>query len=103
MKVELLVLLITGFFVVNTYYDGKYITILKSWTKYYQMAGIAFAGMSAYLFFKKYPSDTRTLLSSASGVIKYLPIDKNTSDVLTPFLQMTKQNTNVDQSHTLQN
>jgi len=62
------------------------------------MAGIAFAGMSAYLFFKKYPSDTRTLLSSASGVIKYLPIDKNTSDVLTPFLQMTKQNTNVDQS-----
>ncbi len=98
MKVELLVLLITGFFVVNTYYDGKYITILKSWTKYYQMAGIAFAGMSAYLFFKKYPSDTRTLLSSASGVIKYLPIDKNTSDVLTPFLQMTKQNTNVDQS-----
>lgn len=89
MKVELVVLFITGFFVANTYYDGKYVNLLKSWKKYYQMAGIAFAGLSAYLFFKKYPSDTRTLLSSASGVIKYLPIDKTTTDVLTPFLQMS--------------
>lgn len=98
MKVELVVLLITGFFVANTYYDGKYVNLLKSWKKYYQMAGIAFAGLSAYLFFKKHPSDTRTLLSSASGVIKYLPIDKNTTDILTPFLQMSKPNSTLDQS-----
>ena len=48
MKTELLVIIITGFFIANTYYDGKYITILKSWKKYYQMIGIGFAGLSAY-------------------------------------------------------
>ena len=49
MKVELLVLAITGFFIANTYHDGKYMAMVKSWTKYYKMAGIAFAGLSAYL------------------------------------------------------
>ena len=100
MKVELLVLIITGFFVANTYYDGKYMTIIKSWTKYYKMAGIAFAGLSAYLFFKKYPSDTRTLLSSASGVIRHLPVDKGAADFLDPLLQMTKSSGNME--HTQQ-
>ena len=86
MKLEFIVFLITGFFIINLYYDNKYIDILKSWKKYYQMAGIAFAGLSAYLFLKKYPNDTRTLLQSASGVIKFLPINKNTKDILTPFI-----------------
>ena len=48
MKFEFLIFAITMFFVVNTYYDGKYVKLLKSWKKYYQMAGIAFAGISAY-------------------------------------------------------
>ena len=52
MKIEILIVGITIFFVINTYYDGKYIEILKSWKKYYKMAGIAFAGLSAYLFIK---------------------------------------------------
>ena len=53
MKFELLLIAITGFFIVNTYYDGKYVQMLKSWKKYYQMAGIAFVGISAYAFMKK--------------------------------------------------
>lgn len=86
MKLELIVFLITTFFIINLYYDNKYINLLKSWKKYYQMAGIGFAGLSAYLFLKKYPNDTRTLLQSAGGVIKHLPIDKNTQDIITPFI-----------------
>ena len=38
MKLELLILLITGFLVINIYHDGKYLKIIKSWKKYYQMA-----------------------------------------------------------------
>jgi len=77
MKAELAVLAVTGFFIANTYYDGKYIAILKSWKKYYQMLAIAFTGLSAYLFLRKHPSETRTLLTSASGLIKHLPIDRD--------------------------
>jgi len=86
MKLELIVIFITGFFIINLYYENKYIDILKSWKKYYQMVGMAFAGLSTYLFLKKYPNDTRTLLQSVGGVITQLPIEKNTKDLLSPFI-----------------
>jgi hypothetical protein len=89
MKTELLVIGITLFFIFNTYSDGKYVKLVKSWKKYYQMAGIGFVGLSAYLFMKKYPSDSRNLLSHANGMIKYLPIDKEATDLLTPLLSMS--------------
>ncbi len=85
MKIEILIVGITIFFVINTYYDGKYIEILKSWKKYYKMAGIAFAGLSAYLFIKKYPSQSGGLLTSASALVKHLPIDKDASDMFSPL------------------
>ena len=90
MKVELLVIGITIFFILNTYSDGKYVKVVKSWKKYYQMAGIGFIGLSAYIFMRKYPSDSQNLLKHANGMIKYLPIDKDASDLLTPFLDMSK-------------
>ena len=89
MKVELFVLVITAFFVANVYHDGKYITMMKSWKKYYQMIAIAFAGLSAYLFIRKHPSDTRTLLTSASGMIKHLPIDREAGRMFSPLLDLT--------------
>jgi hypothetical protein len=82
MKFELLIFGLTAFFVANTYYDGKYIQIMKSWKKYYQMASIGFVGLSAYLFMKKYPSHSRSLFTHANGIIKYLPIDKDATNFL---------------------
>lgn len=90
MKIELLVIGITIFFILNTYTDGKFIKIVKSWKKYYQMAGIGFVGLSAYIFMRKYPSDSRNLISHANGLIKYMPIDKEASDMLSPLLNMGK-------------
>ena len=90
MKFELLIFGITAFFIANTYHDGKYVTILKSWKKYYQMAGIAFAGISAYAFLKKYPSQSHSLFNHANGIIKYMPIDKEAGDLLTPLLNMSQ-------------
>jgi len=92
MKIELMIIGITIFFLMNTYYDGKYVNLLKSWKKYYQMAGIAFAGLSIYLLFKRNPNGGRSLLSSASSVLKMLPIDKNSKDLMTPFFERTSIN-----------
>lgn len=90
MKFELLVFGITAFFIANVYHDGKYVHIIKSWKKYYQMAGIGFVGLSAYLFMKKYPGHSRSLFTHANGIIKYMPIDKDATDLLTPLFDMTK-------------
>jgi hypothetical protein len=91
MKIELLIIGITAFFIANTYYDGKYVVLLKSWKKYYQMAGIAFVGVSAYAYLKKFPSQSHSLISHANGFIKHLPIDKEAGDLLTPIINMTKE------------
>ena len=91
MKIELLIIGITAFFIANTYYDGKYVVLLKSWKKYYQMAGIAFVGVSAYAYLKKFPSQSHSLVSHANGFIKHLPIDKEAGDLLTPIINMTKE------------
>lgn len=82
MKFELLVFGLTAFFIVNTYYDGKYIQMMKSWKKYYQMISIGFVGLSAYLFIRKYPGHSRSLMTHANGIIKYLPIDKDATNLL---------------------
>ena len=82
MKFELLIFGITSFLIANTYHDGKYLQIMKSWKKYYQMAFIGFAGLSAYLFIRKYPGHSRSLFTHANGIIKYLPIDKDSTNLL---------------------
>ena len=87
-----IIILITLFFIMNTYNDGKYVTILKTWTKYYKMAGIGFVGLSAYLFIKKNPSDTRTMLSAASGLMKHIPLDKDTARIINPVMDLTGMN-----------
>mgnify|MGYP001357708180 CR=1 FL=1 len=94
MKIELLIIILTGFFIANTYYDGKYIQLLKSWKKYYQMGMIAFAGLSLYLFIKKNPEKGHDLIQNANGLIKYMPIDKEAGDMLGPILNFTKNQAN---------
>lgn len=94
MRYGLLILGITGFTIANVYHDGKYVALLKSWKKYYQMAFIGFLGLSAYLFIKKNPTQSSSLLVHANDLIKYMPIDRNTTDFLTPlFTMVNKQHT----------
>lgn len=88
MKRELLVVGITAFFMANAYHDGKYVALMKTWKKYYTMAGIAFAGLSAYLFMRKYPSQSGGLLASAGALVKHLPVDKESADLLAPLASL---------------
>tara|TARA_B110000008_G_C16847522_1_gene515389 strand:- start:389 stop:949 length:561 start_codon:yes stop_codon:yes gene_type:complete len=89
MKLELIIFGITGFLIANTYYDGKYIKIMQSWKKYYQMTFFGFLGLSLYLFIKKHPTHTKGMVRHATDLIKYMPIDKGSSDLLTPLFDFT--------------
>ena len=91
MKLELLVLAVSGFFVANTYYDGNYVKILQSWQKYFKMGGFAFAGLSIYLFLKKNPNQSQSLVQELSNIVKYMPTAKSTLDIFTPFTDFTNQ------------
>ena len=58
MKVEFLIIVVTGFLILNTYYDGKYTKILQLGHKYFKMLLFGFVGLSIYIFAKKNPRKT---------------------------------------------
>lgn len=88
-RVGLIIFSITAFLIADTYHDGQYTKLVKSWKKYYQMAFIGFLGLSAYLFIKKHPNQSKSLMVHANELIKYMPIDKEAGDLLSPLLDMT--------------
>ena len=90
MKLELIIFSITGFLIYNTYYDFKYSKMLVINKKYIQMSMFGFVGFTLYLLIKKNPTETKSVLSHANSLIKYMPIDKNTRDILSPILDFTK-------------
>ena len=98
MRIEILIFIIAGFLMANVYTDGKYIKILQSGKKYYKMAGIAFVALMIYILIKRNPSRTRDIVSTTNDYIKYLPIDKSTTSIISPILDFTsKQNFANDQ------
>ena len=93
MRIELLILLITGFLVANVYTDGKYWKLLQTNQKYYKMAGIALVGLMMIILFKKFPGRAQDIIRGSNEYIKYLPIDRETTSMLSPILDFTaKQN-----------
>ena len=88
MKRDLLLMGIVGFLVADTYYDGKYSKKFKSYKKYYKISVILFFGLSMYLFTKKHPEQSYSMVSHMNGMIKHLPINKDSADMLTPLLSM---------------
>lgn len=92
MKLELILFGITGFLIYNTYYDGKYSKLIKMNMKYIKMATYAFGALSLYIFMKKFPNHGKSMLVHANDMIRYMPIDKNTSDLITPILNFTNEN-----------
>ena len=92
MRIELWIIMLTAFFVYNTYHDGKYTKLLLSYKKYYQMGFYAIIGISIYLLLKRNPVKGRNMLRYANNVVKYLPIDKQSADMITPLLDLTNNN-----------
>jgi hypothetical protein len=93
MRFELVIIIVAGFIMANIYTDGKYLNTLMSWKKYYQMAGVALGALMLYILLKKNPLRAKEIMSTSNDYIKYLPIDKNASNIISPILDFTsKQN-----------
>lgn len=71
-----LIIGLTVFALYDTYYDGRYTRILKSWKKYYKMGGICLAGVSAYAISKYRPDDAKGMMMDLAGVAGAVPMLK---------------------------
>lgn len=103
MKTEYIIFIVTAFLIANTYYDGKFLKSLQSSQKYIKMATFAFVGLSIYLFSKKNPDQSRTMFMHANDIIKYMPVSKDTADVLSPFLDFTNKTALFQNANTTSN
>jgi hypothetical protein len=92
MRLEIFVLGLTAFFVYNTYADGKYTKMLLSFKKYYKMIFYVFLGLGIYVLLKRNPNQGRNMLLYANNLVKYMPIDKNSMDILSPIIDFTSTN-----------
>jgi len=91
MRIEIILLLLTAGLIYNVYTDGKYLKLLLSYKKYYQMIGIAFGGLVLCWLFRKNPQKANAMIATSNEYLKYLPIDQNTSNILSPILDFTSK------------
>ena len=92
MRLEIFVLGLTAFFVYNAYTDGKYSKMLFSFKKYYKMIFYVVLGLGIYVLLKRNPDQGRDMLLYANNLVKYMPIDKNSMDMLSPIIDFTSAN-----------
>jgi len=89
MRLEIFVLGLTAFFIYNAYTDGKYTKMLMTFKKYYKMIFYALLGVGIYVLLKKNPNQGRNMLLYANNVVKFMPIDKTSMDMLSPLIDFT--------------
>uniref|UniRef100_A0A6C0H5V9 HNH nuclease domain-containing protein n=1 Tax=viral metagenome TaxID=1070528 RepID=A0A6C0H5V9_9ZZZZ len=76
MKLELLIIVISFFFIYNTWYDYKISNIFIKWKKHIKIISIIIIAYIFYYSIKKNKIN-KNLLLSTNEFIKYLPVDKS--------------------------
>ena len=90
MRIEIILFLITVAVIYNIYTDGKFLKMLYTWKKYYQMAGVVVGALFLYYVFKKNPLQARDMIAASGDYMKYMPLDRNTSSILSPIMDFTR-------------
>jgi 5-methylcytosine-specific restriction endonuclease McrA len=96
MRWELLLFLVAGIIMSNIYTDGKVLKQLFSWKKYYQMIGVFIGACAIFWLFKKDPYRASKIIQHSNEYLKYLPIDKDTSSIISPILDFTSKHPYLD-------
>ena len=91
MRSELVVLIIAGFLIYNTYYDGKFTSMIYKNKKYMQMAFYAFVGIALLVLLRTNPTRGKAMLVQANDAIKYMPLDKQSASILSPILDLQQE------------
>lgn len=94
MRFELIVIIVIGFLIFNTYHDGKYLAYFYKNKKNMQIGFYVILGISLLLLYRYNPTRGQKLLLHANDAIKYMPIDKKSADILSPIFDFTARDHN---------
>jgi hypothetical protein len=88
MKIELWIIMIVVFLIIDSLNNHKYSQQLIKFKKHSKTFFIIFLIFSVYIFIKKNPNESHKLAYYINGVIQHAPIDKSSKDLITPLLSM---------------
>ena len=88
MQVKLWIIILTILLIYDTYHEHYYFHLFKTYKKYYKMAGIAIFGLGLYVMINK--GNNIHSASILNNFVKILPIDKDSKDMITPFITNTQ-------------
>jgi hypothetical protein len=91
MKIEFVIGIITGIVIFQIYTEGKYKNLYKNYTKYIKIVVVIVIAISFYLLIKRDPVKSKNMLLYANNMVKYMPINKSSLDMLTPIIDFTNQ------------
>ena len=91
MRIEIILFLVSFFLIANIHTEGKFLRKVFLYKKYFQMGGIILCAFFLLYLVKRNPLKTKELLIASNEYIKYLPIDKNTTDIISPILDFTSR------------
>ena len=89
MRIELWIVLVTGFLIYNAYHDNKYTKMLMKGRKYYSMIIYGAMGLGIYLLLKRDPNQAKNMLMYANNAVRYMPINKSSLNLFNPIVDFT--------------
>jgi hypothetical protein len=89
MRLEIILLFVASLIITNIYTDGKYVKLLMVNKKYIHITGVVFGTFMIYILLKKNPLRAKEMLNVSNEYLKYLPLDKDTTSVISPILDFT--------------
>ena len=95
MRIEIAVMGLVAFFVWNTYQDGKYLKMMMAWRKHAKLNMYAASALGLFSLLKNRPEDGRTMLYYANDYVKYLPLDRTSTNMLSPLFDYTDTNEDI--------
>ena len=95
MSIQFWILLVCGFVLYNMYYETNVLKNLTKYKKYYKMAIVVAFGLGALKIVKSSPTMSYENMKTLNQFIQYMPMDRESKDLLTPFLSSSlPQNSN---------
>jgi HNH endonuclease len=89
MRIELIFIIAVGLIIFNVYTEGKYTKIFYSYKKYFRISFIIFVAIICYLMIKRNPHNCKNILLHANNMVKFMPIDRSSMDMISPIIDFT--------------
>lgn len=87
MSVQFWIIVICGFILYNMYYETNVLKNVYKYKKYYKMLMVVAFGLGALQIIKSSPTVSYEHMNTLNQFIRFMPLDRQSKDMLTPFLQ----------------